>query len=81
MSLILTDNFKNKIFNQNFEPVYKVEILDIDDGFGNISDINTQITAPWPMAWAAINKNRNIGTAIPVHPKKKAMATSDKEMI
>lgn len=30
---------------------------------GNISDIKTHITAPWPMACAAINKKKNTGTS------------------
>lgn len=33
--------------------------------FGNISEINTQITAPWPIAWEAINTNVKIGMTDP----------------
>ena len=33
------------------------------------------------MACAAMNKNKNIGTAIPCHPKKNAIATKPKEII
>ncbi|MNE95871.1 hypothetical protein D3C80_1940170 [compost metagenome] len=33
--------------------------------FGKISEMKTQITAPWPMACEAINKKRKIGTVKP----------------
>lgn len=32
---------------------------------GNNSEINTKIKAPWPTLWEAINRKKNIGTAIP----------------
>ncbi len=48
---------------------------------GKISEINTQITVPCPMACDAMNKNRKTGTAIPFHPRKKASATSDSDTI
>ena len=37
--------------------------------FGNNSEMNTQITAPCPIACEAINKKKNNGTAIPFHSK------------
>lgn len=49
--------------------------------FGKISDIKTQMMAPCPMAWDAMNKKRNIGTASPCQLKIKAHATSDKDII
>lgn len=49
--------------------------------FGKTSEIKTQITAPWPIAWDAINKKRKIGTAMPSQFKINAAATSDKEII
>ena len=30
--------------------------------FGKISEISTQITVPWPMAWAAMNAKMQNGT-------------------
>jgi hypothetical protein len=49
--------------------------------FGNISDMNTQITAPCPMACDAMNRNRKMGTDMPCHPRKKAVATRESEMM
>ena len=49
--------------------------------FGKISDINTQITAPWPIACDAININKNMGTAIPPQFRKKAIETKLNDII
>ena len=49
--------------------------------FGNISEINTHITAPCPMAWDAIKRKRKTGTHIPPQFKKKAAATRESEII
>ena len=43
--------------------------------------MNTQITAPCPIACAAINRNRKMGTVSPPQFRKKDAATSDKEII
>ena len=48
---------------------------------GKISEINTQITVPWPMACAAMNKNRKIATDIPSQSKKKAQETKVRDII
>jgi len=32
--------------------------------FGKISEMKTQITVPWPMAWAAINAKMQVGTIV-----------------
>ena len=48
---------------------------------GNISEIKTHITAPWPIACAAINMNKKMGTAIPPQFKKNAIATNERERI
>ena len=48
---------------------------------GNISEINTHITAPCPIAWDAIKRKRKTGTHIPPQFKKKAAATREREII
>ena len=40
--------------------------------FGNISEINTQITVPWPIACEAIKTNKKIGIKIGLSLKKNA---------
>jgi hypothetical protein len=49
--------------------------------FGKISEINTQIIAPCPMACEAMNMNKNMGTTKPSQSKKKAADTKPNEMI